>query len=86
MDALIRGENKSLNKVQHPLYLPDRSPDFPVNLSWSTDAPEILDWEGKIRENAAEGGTGVKLTCDLSLGRQRAVGERSHRLPGAGIP
>ena len=76
MDALIRGENKSLNKVQHPLYLPDRSPDFPVNLSWSTDAPEILDWEGKIGENAAEGGTGVKLTCDLSLGEAEGRWEK----------
>ena len=76
MDALIRGENKSLNKVQHPLYLPDRSPDFPVNLSWSTDTPEILDWEGKIGDNAAEGGTVVKLTCDLSLGEAEGRWEK----------
>lgn len=68
MDTLIRGENKSLDKVQHPLYLPDSSPELPVNLSWSTDAPGILDWEGKIGEEAAESGTRVKLTCDLSLG------------------
>ena len=58
MDALIRGENKSLNKVQHPLYLPDRSPDFPVNLSWSTDAPEIL--EGVLLvQNLKKGNRGV---------------------------
>ena len=76
MEILIRGENESLDKIQHPLYLPDGSPDFPVNMSWSTDTPEVLDWEGKIGENTAQHGTKVKLMCGLGLGGETEEWEK----------
>ena len=76
MEILIRGENESLDKIQHPLYLPDSSPDFPVNMSWSTDTPEVLDWEGKIGENTAQHGTKVKLMCGLGLGGETEEWEK----------
>ena len=76
MEILIRGENESMDKIQHPLYLPDGSPDFPVNMSWSTDTPEVLDWEGKIGENTAQHGTKVKLMCGLGLGGETEEWEK----------
>lgn len=70
MDVLIQGKNSSLDQIRYPLHLPERSPDFPVSLSWSTDLPEVLNWEGKIGEDTKEGGIKVSLMCDLSLGRE----------------
>ncbi len=70
MPSLIRGKNSGLDKISYPLHLPDRSPDFPVNMSWSTDMPEVLNWEGKIGENTGKSGTKVNLTCELSLGQE----------------
>ena len=45
-------------------------------MSWSTDTPEVLDWEGKIGENTAQHGTKVKLMCGLGLGGETEEWEK----------
>lgn len=86
MDALIQGENSSLDQIRYPLHLPDRSPDLPVSMSWSTDMPEVLNWEGKIGEDTAEGGIKVNLMCDLSLGREADRWEKKVKVYPEMIP
>lgn len=61
LENLILGENTSLNYVNSKLMLVDRLPDTPVEVSWVSSAPEMLDWEGNPGENIPESGYNVTL-------------------------
>ena len=61
-----------LNQVKEEMEILIRG----VNMSWSTDTPEVLDWEGKIGENTAQHGTKVKLMCGLGLGGETEEWEK----------
>lgn len=75
LDALpdqIRGENESLSRVEHDLVLPD-SFEGGIDAEWYSDAPEILDSYGVIREgDCPPEGAGVWLTVELSDGVHQA--------------
>lgn len=63
----ILGENESFEKVEYPLQLITQYPDSEVILQWSTDQPQILDWEGMIGEDVPEEGTKVCVQADVLL-------------------
>ncbi len=41
--------------------------ELPVSISWMTDRPEIIDWDGKIQDDISENGTKVVLTAEISF-------------------
>ncbi len=63
----ILGENQSLDHVEHPLNLMGQIKGTTILVSWDTDQPLILDWEGQIGEAVPEDGTRVRLRAELVL-------------------
>lgn len=76
LETLILGKNKSFDKVEYPLELLSSYPDSPVQMSWSTDASDVLSWDGKIGTDVSEKGTQVTLGCELYLGEKTKSWER----------
>lgn len=77
LEERICGKNESLEYVEYPLHLPASAEDSPVQFSWSTDAPEILDWEGRIGTGVGDEGAAVHLRCELYLGEAEDIWERT---------
>lgn len=63
----ILGENQSLDHVEYPLELMRQIEGTSIMVSWDTDQPMILDWEGEIGEMVPEEGTRVHLRAELVL-------------------
>lgn len=55
---------------------PEQLEENPVILSWSTDAPDILNWDGNIGEALKETGEEVKIMCSLSIGEETEIWEK----------
>lgn len=70
MDTRILGENESFERVEHNLDLPVSFEDSPITIEWSTDLPEVLNWDGTIGEAAENTGTEVCLEGILTLQEQ----------------
>lgn len=67
LDVLIRGKNRSFDRVERNLNLVTKIDGLPVTVEWYTDRPELIDFDGTIHAGASEQGTAVLLTADLSL-------------------
>ena len=76
MEEKIKGKNKNLDRIEYPLSLLEQSGEYPVSLFWTSDAPEVLDGEGKIGEHLPSGGSPATLICMMELGEHRSVWER----------
>lgn len=63
----ILGENQSLDHVEYPLELMGQIEGTSIMVSWDTDQPMILDWEGEIGEVVPKEGTQVHLRAELVL-------------------
>lgn len=68
------------NYLKKDLDLPVSLNKSPVIFFWSTDAPDILSWEGKLGENIPQEGTLVNLRCILSIGENEMVWEEHPRV------
>lgn len=67
LDTIILGENKSLDYVEKDLSLPKKVDGYPVNIRWELDSYQVMDTEGKIKEDkVVEEGTPVELRGILS--------------------
>lgn len=51
--------------VDGDLTLPEKIEGLPVTVSWMTDRPDILDWDGHIAGNVPDSGTPVVLTAEI---------------------
>ncbi len=51
--------------VETDLCFPDRVPDMPVSVLFSTSDPALLDWEGVLGDDIPEEGASVTVTADL---------------------
>ena len=64
----LKGQNTGLDAVTMPLYMPATAVDGAVQVSWSSDRPEILSYDGSLGEKIPEEGVYVGLeaamTCD----------------------
>lgn len=67
LDEIILGENESFSRIDHNLHLPSSFSDSPVTVRWSTDQPQVLNWDGSIGEGPEESGTQVCLEGVLVL-------------------
>ncbi|MDO4804393.1 MAG: type II secretion system F family protein [Lachnospiraceae bacterium] len=65
--ALALGEERA-DHVAHDVKFVDSYEDTPIVISWTTDRPDILDWDGKICEGIPEGGTNVVLAANVEWG------------------
>ena len=51
--------------VDRQISLPEKIDGLPLTVSWITDRPDILDWDGMISSNVPDGGTKVTLTAEI---------------------
>ena len=70
MDTVILGENTSLLHVDQDLNLVTQMPDSPVAVSWDTDEPLLVGYEGKLSDRIPQEGAQVRLKATLSLQEQ----------------
>ena len=64
-------QNGKMYVIREDLALPQSIPENPVRLYWTTDRPEILDWDGHICSGKAEvrpsDADNVLLTAEMSI-------------------
>lgn len=65
--TLVLGREPA-DHVTHDVDLVTSYEETPIVISWTTDRPDVLDWEGKICEGIPETGTDVVLTASLEWG------------------
>lgn len=61
-------EGQSAGHINQDLKLISSYEEMPIVISWVTDRPDILDWDGKICRGIPEEGTDVVLTASLEWG------------------
>lgn len=71
LEDAVLGENESLDYVNSNLNLVASLPELPIEISWGSSNPEILDWEGCIGENIPKEGTTVKLYVSFTCQDER---------------
>ena len=62
----LKGENASLLAVTGALHMPATAADGAVQVSWSSDAPEIISYDGTLAEEIPENGVYVDLEATMS--------------------
>lgn len=67
LETAILGENTSLLHVDQDLNLITQIPDSPVAVSWDTNEPLLVGYEGKLSDRIPEEGASVRLKATLSL-------------------
>lgn len=67
LDTVILGENASLQHVDQDLNLVSQIPDSPVTVSWDTNEPLLVGYEGKVSDEVPEEGAEVQLKATLTL-------------------
>lgn len=70
LDAVIAGKNTSLLHVDQDLNLVTQIPGNPVAVSWDTNEPLLVGYEGKLSDRIPENGASVRLKATLSLQEQ----------------
>ena len=64
------------NYLKKDLDLPSSLPGNPTEFFWSTDAPDLLSWDGKLGEDIPKEGCQVNLRCALSIGENELIWEK----------
>lgn len=70
LEQTILGENVSLDFVNKPLYMPEKVENYNAEISWDSDSPWIINWEGELGEEIPEDGAIVNLTATILLQNQ----------------
>ena len=63
---LVLGE-MSASHVDRDLMLVSSIGDEGITVSWMTNSPTVIDWDGKICGDVSPAGSNVRLTAELSL-------------------
>lgn len=63
---LILGENKSLDHVEYPLQLVENISGLPVEISWTSEDSQIIDWEGELGDAISKEGESVELYAQIT--------------------
>lgn len=77
LDSYFEKKETDWKSICRDLEFPQEIPDSPVQISWDTDKPEILDWEGKLGEITAKSGEDVKIKCRMAFNGQEQVWEKN---------
>lgn len=63
----ILGENESLEFVNKPLSLPEKMEQYQAEITWDSDSPWILNWEGELGQEIPQEGALVCLTATITI-------------------
>lgn len=77
LDDWIEEQEESPGVICQDLELPHTLPENPVSLSFYTDRPDILGWDGGLSSSIAGTGEEVVLTCRLELGGEEEIWQRA---------
>lgn len=69
----ILGDNQSFDFVNKPLYMPETVENYDVQISWDSDCPWIMNWEGELGTEIPESGTVVHLTASILMQNQEDI-------------
>jgi len=75
LEQQILGGNKSFDYVNRPLYLPETVEGYDATISWDSDCPWIMNWEGELGEKIPENGAKVLLTATITVQNQEDIWE-----------
>ena len=73
LEGMILGKNQSLDRVEWNLDLPNFLENSAITVTWSSDRPEILSWEGRIGSAAEPEGSRVTLRATLMMEEETQV-------------
>lgn len=73
LDSVILGKNSSLLHVDQDLNLVVQMPESPVAVSWDTNEPLLVGYEGKLSDKIPEDGAEVQLRATLELQGKTSV-------------
>lgn len=77
LEQWFQKETGKTGEIRRHVDFPEEIKDNPALLSWSTENPQVLNWEGKIGDAVDEQGEKVKVFCDISLGEQEEVWQKT---------
>lgn len=66
--------------LNHNLEFPQQLEENPAVLSWSTDHPELLSWDGTLGERIPQEGAYVNLACTILLGEAEQLWKKKVRI------
>ena len=64
LPPLVFGEMPQ-DHIDQGISLPEKIEGLPVKVSWMTDRPDVMDWDGGIGPGASAEGTEVKLAAEI---------------------
>ena len=64
-DLVLQG--MPADRVSRDVVLPEKIEGLPVKVSWMTDRPDLLDWDGVLQEGVPEEGAPVTLTAEITF-------------------
>lgn len=71
----ILGENKSLEEVNKPLHLMESLDKYNAQISWTSDSPSVLRWDGMLGEEIPKEGAYVTLSATIEIQGQQEMCE-----------
>lgn len=66
----LAGENEDISHVTMPLYMPVTAMEDQVSVSWSSDQPEYISYDGSLGEAVPEQGVTVELEAAMTTEQQ----------------
>ena len=70
-------EETEEGEIHHHMEFPGEIKENPARLSWSTENPQILSWEGRIGDTVKEQGENTMVFCAVSLGEQEKIWQKA---------
>lgn len=73
LEGVILGQNESFERITEPLYLPEHLPDElgGGRISWSSDDPGLVSFDGMIQNDELIGMEEVEITAELRFGSEK---------------
>lgn len=70
-------EETEEGEIHHHMEFPGEIKENPARLSWSTENPQILSWEGRIGDTVNTQGEDTMVFCAVSLGEQEEIWQKA---------
>lgn len=80
LDRWLQERKDASGKLLEDLEFPKEIGNNPVRLSWNTDRPEVVDWEGKIGNIQNNTGEEVELMCSVFLADETEIWQKLIRV------
>lgn len=67
LSDIVLGDNQSADYVNQKLILPERMNGYPAEITWMTNFPEYVDWDGNLGTEIPKEGKEVCLSATIRL-------------------